>query len=227
MPETDGNAEPLRASVDRSHSYTATVFMRIAFLGLPLALFGVIYGPWIHVRQGAVAAGLLLLLIYLIYLLAKKPENLSSTIGPLANALGPWIAILYANSNDAQLADALKHGGDTLIQLSFFFSSYAALFLFMLFRLRTHLTTADRWHMAIGLILTFLLFIIIMAHKFLEPLPGIRSVVGPLIFEDHQNPAKNIYAPPLTWFTMFRVACSMFGVSVSIWATNGKTGDKK
>lgn len=181
----------------------------ITFAGGSSFLFALTYSlskPW---ALAAMGAGVTLLLCFVVFLfLCRSGDRVAiGTAGPAI--AGPLLAHLYVKYRAPQLQSFLQNGGDTLIQLAFFFGALfgAAAYVFSMFG------KVNAPHVSRKCQLSFIIFILVLGMGMLFDFTSQQGRPGPdiLLFSFH------IEAPRLTSLTLGRMILALLSIVSATW----------
>lgn len=141
------------------------------------------FGPWPLVAAGVGAAQFFLFLIYLAFFRRDQRGSLGSSVPTI---LGPLLAQGYVRSVGKELTPALTNGGDTLIQLAFFFAGLIGLIIYVLAIIQNIENQGERLRQVKILLLSGFIFLIVIATVMI----AFGSNFAPL------HPSEG---PPLIW----------------------------
>jgi hypothetical protein len=182
----------------------------IVFSLLPLVIVVLAYS-FRTTEKAAAALGCVLATAFVGFLLLERRDQLPVIAAVIPNVLGPYLSEKYVEHHiwpavpTTDLLSSLHSGGDTLIQIAFFFASVVALAVYLLGRI-SKASRKDR----IPDVLSYLTFAAIIFCM---------AVMSNDFFFKSYFPGSG-FLPDVTLFFIARALIALNGVMLSTWPTS-------
>ena len=196
----------------------------IIFVLIPLVLFFLIYFGPSNLSSFAVVSGLVVFVVFVVFLFLKRPNEKVALGAILPPTLGPLIAYAFVKGVESPLLNVLHAGGDILVQLCFYFAGLLGLVLYVFSKIGES-GKIDKLISKIGYVFVIgCLFLAIICGKDFAPVPG-GSECQTTIWSDPQPVSwmSWIDPPPLTPLLVGRALLVIFGVLAATRPYSGKT----
>lgn len=155
-------------------------------------------------------AGLFLCILFVVYILMFRRNDIPAIGSTVPNLLGPSITYFYIATSGSPLAEVVHKGGAVLVQLVFFFAAFVGFVLYIIAKIGTLRRQPGR-HLAIRLQLGVFILVVtglfpaFTGVNFAPPYPP----VGPEIMSGYS-------APALFPLTICRYVLALYSVILAV-----------